>query len=80
MDFNILDDDETEMVVGRTEPAEVENFMLEPPSASMNAVHDLPESSSPGKIELTTKKFLTKSTRRRETENAARVPFLGTLP
>ena len=45
----------------------------------MNTIHNVPESSSPGKIETITTKFLTGSPRSRNIENPARVLFLGTL-
>ena len=81
MDFNLLDEDERDTVAGTTEPAEDEFSTLEPPSAFMHTNHNLPESSSPGKIRtIVTKKLLTESPRRRKLESAARVPFLGTLP
>ena len=82
LNFNFLDEDEegTETLAGRTEPAKDEISTMEPPSAFKKAAHNLPESSSPGKIETTRKKLLTESPRRREKEGAARVPFLGTLP
>ena len=58
LDFNFLAEDETETVAGKTEPAEDENSTLEPPSAFMNAAHNLPKSSSPGKSETITEKLL----------------------
>ena len=38
------------------------------------------ESCSPEKVEITTKKLLTESPRRRKTEGVVGVPFLGALP
>ena len=80
LDFNFFDEDVegAETLAGTTEPAENENSTLKPPSASMNAARNLQESSSPGKIGATTKKF-SEPPRRRVIEGAARVPFLGTL-
>ena len=73
LEFDFLDEDEegTETLAGllnqrKTEPAEDETSTLEPPSAFMNAAHNLSESSSPGKIETTTKKLLTESPRKRK--------------
>ena len=43
----------------------------------MNAVHNLPESSSPGKSESTRNKFLKEAPCRREIESAAQVPFFS---
>ena len=59
LDFNLLDEDEegTETLAGTIEAAEDEVFLLEPPSAFMNAAHNLLESRSPGKIDTATKKF-----------------------
>ena len=46
----------------------------------MNATHNLPESSSPDKIEITIQELLRELPRRKTKYSAARVPFLGTLP
>ena len=80
LDYKFLDEDEegTEKLAGTTEPAPDETSTLDPPSAFMNAAPNLPESSSPGKIE-TTKQLLTDSQRRRKMKGAARVTFLKTL-
>ena len=69
----------TDTLAGTTEPAEDETSTLEPPSAFMNAAHNLQESSSPGKIGTTTKKLSLESPRRRKIDGGARVLFLGTL-
>ena len=63
-----------------TEPVVDETSTLEPPSAFMITIRNMPESSSPGKIETTTNKLITETPRRRKIEIRARVPFLGTLP
>ena len=57
LDFNFTDEEEeeTETLAGTAEPAEDETSTLESPSAFMNAANNLPESSSPGKIETTRK-------------------------
>ena len=54
LDLNFLDDDEegADALAGTTEPAKDETSTLEPPSVFMNAAHNLPESSSPGKMKL----------------------------
>ena len=78
--FNFLDEDETKLVAGTTEPAEDGASTLPSPSAFTNAAHNFPEGSSTGKIKFTTKKLLSESPRRRKIEGAARVPFLRTLP
>ena len=57
MDFNFVDEDKTETVAGMTKQAEDEILKLEPPSAFIKTAHYLPESSSPGKTETTTKKL-----------------------
>ena len=41
---------------------------------------NLPESSSPGNLKDNEQRLLMESPRRRRIEDAARVPFLGTLP
>ena len=62
------------------ETVEDETSTLESPSIFMKTIHNVPESSSPGKIEKTTKHVIADSPRRRKTENLAQVPFLEALP
>ena len=66
LDFSFLDGDEVETVAGKTKPVEDENFTLKAPSAFMIAIHNLPESSSPSKIEATTKQLVIESSHRRK--------------
>ena len=71
LDFNVLDEnDEVEMVAGT----------LEPSTVVMNTIRNVRESSSPGKIEKMTEKPMTEFVRRTNRLNAAREPFLETLP
>ena len=67
-DFNFLDEDKegTGTSAGTTELAQDETSTLEIPSAFMNAAYNLPESSSPGENEITAKKLLTESPRRKK--------------
>ena len=53
---------------------------LKPSSVFMNTIRNVRESSSPGKIEKTTEKLMTEFRRRTNLLNAAREPFLETLP
>ena len=73
LEFNFLDDDEPETVGGTTEPAEdkTSTLELESPSAFMKTIHNLPESSSPGKTETITKKISTESPRTKKKESTA---------
>ena len=82
LDFNFLEHYKvgTETLAGTTEPAEDETSTLEPLSAFMNPSRNLPKSSSPGKLKATAMNFFKVSPRRRRTEGAARVLFLGTKP
>ena len=82
LDFNFLSDfeNDTETLVGTTEPAEEGISTLEPPSAFMELNRNLLESSFPSKSKNAEKKFLMESTRRRRIEGTTRVPFLGTRP
>ena len=59
LELNFLDDDEegADTLAGTIEPAEDETSTLEPPSAFMNAAHNLPESSSPGKMKMRQSNF-----------------------
>ena len=78
MDFSFPDEeDEARKVTDTTKPKKDDSFTLKSPSIYMNTTQNKQESSSPGKTEITTKKILTESTRRRKVEKA--VPFLGTL-
>ena len=78
--LQFFDENEAKTVVGTTEAAEAEFSTLIPPSALMITFSNVPESSSPGKIEKTTNRLLLYSPRRRKIVNAVRVLFLGTLP
>ena len=69
-----------EILAGTAEPVEQESFTLKHSSAIMNTFINVLENRSPGKIETSTKRLLTESSRKREIENAARLLFLGTLP
>ena len=62
------------------EPADEGTSTLEPPSAFMEMKRILPESSSPGIAKDNEQRLLMESPRRRRTEGAVRVSFLGTLP
>ena len=49
-------------------------------TAFIETSRNLPESSSPGNLKDNEQRLLMESPRRRRIEDAARVPFLGTLP
>ena len=82
LDFNFLSDFEngTDMLEATTEPADEGTSTLEPPSAFMEMIWNLPESSSPCNSKNAEKKLLMESPRRRRIEGTARVPFLGKMP
>ena len=63
-----------------TEPADEGTSTLEPPSAFMETNRNLPESGYLSNSKDNEQRLLMESPRRRRTEGAARVPFLGTLP
>ena len=62
---------------GRRTQLKVKLSTLEPPSAIMKAALRLPESSTPGKIEITTVKLLTESPRRRKKRMCSTTTYLG---
>ena len=63
-----------------TEPADEGTSTLKPPSPFMETSRNLPESGSPSNSKDNEQRLLTESPKKRRTEGAARVPFLGTLP
>ena len=68
MDFKFLDEEEVETAAVTIESAEYESSLS--PFVKVN--QSVPESSSPGKVEKTTKRLIIKSSRKRKIENAAR--------
>ena len=81
LDFNFLSEFENNAdTLEATEPANEGTSTLEPPSAFVEKNRDLTESSSPGNSKDREQRLFIESPRRRRTEGAARVPFLGTLP
>ena len=81
LDFIFLSDFENGADALETnEPADEGTSTLVPPSAFMDTSRNSPESGSPSNSKDTEQRLLKESLRRRRTEGAARVPFLGTLP
>ena len=81
LDFNFLSDFEGgAAALETTEPADEGTSTLKPLSAFIETSRNLPEDGSPSNSKDTEKRLLLESPRRRRTEGAVRVPFLGTLP
>ena len=72
MDFIFLDEEEVETAAVTIESTEYESSTVEPLSPFVKVNQSVPESCSPGKVEKTTKRLITKSSRKRKIENAAR--------